>query len=74
MPTNTTKDGTQICYKDWGGKQPAVFSHGCPLSSDADAEGRRKKETLKVYKGALHGMCTPRKDRVNEDLLAFIKE
>jgi len=29
--------------------------------------------TLKVYKGAPHGMCTTMKDQVNEDLLAFIK-
>jgi non-heme chloroperoxidase len=29
--------------------------------------------TLKVYKGAPHGLCTTMKDRVNEDLLAFIK-
>jgi hypothetical protein len=27
----------------------------------------------KVYKGAPHGMCTTRKDEVNEDLLAFVK-
>jgi len=32
----TTKDGTQIFYKDWGPKtaQPLVFHHGWPLSSD----------------------------------------
>lgn len=36
MPYITTKDGTEIYYKDWGNKQaqPVVFSHGWPLSSD----------------------------------------
>src|SRR5437763_10639432 len=32
-----------------------------------------KGATLKVYKGAPHGMCTTLKEQVNEDLLSFIK-
>jgi non-heme chloroperoxidase len=41
MPFITTRDGTDIFYKDWGNKstQPLVFSHGWPLSSD-DWEGQ----------------------------------
>jgi non-heme chloroperoxidase len=36
MATITTKDGTEIFYKDWGAReaQPIVFHHGWPLSAD----------------------------------------
>ena len=36
MPFITTKDGTNIFYKDWGPRlaQPIVFHHGWPLSAD----------------------------------------
>ena len=36
MTTITTKDGTEIYYKDWGPKdaQPIVFHHGWPLCGD----------------------------------------
>lgn len=36
MGTITTKDGTEIFYKDWGSKdaQAIVFHHGWPLSAD----------------------------------------
>src|SRR5215208_6412471 len=36
MPFITTKDGTEIFYKDWGPRdaQPIVFHYGWPLSAD----------------------------------------
>ena len=35
MPTFTTKDGTELYYKDWGTGPVVTFSHGWPLTADA---------------------------------------
>ncbi len=31
----STPDGTQIYYKNWGARQPVIFSHGWPLTADS---------------------------------------
>jgi non-heme chloroperoxidase len=58
---------------------PTLVLHGdddqiVPIGASALRSAKLvKNATLKVYKGAPHGMCTTLKDQVNEDLLAFIK-
>jgi non-heme chloroperoxidase len=58
---------------------PTLILHGdddqiVPIGASAQLSAKLvKNATLKVYKGASHGMCTTQKDQVNEDLLAFIK-
>jgi non-heme chloroperoxidase len=59
--------------------KPTLILHGdddqiVPIDASAMVSSKLVKgATLKVYKGAPHGMCTTRKDEVNADLLAFIK-
>ncbi|AAM04425.1 alpha/beta fold hydrolase [Methanosarcina acetivorans] len=58
---------------------PTLILHGdddqiVPIGASAMLSSKLVKDaTLKVYKGAPHGMCTTHKDQVNEDLLAFFK-
>jgi non-heme chloroperoxidase len=45
-----------------------------PFAAAGQLQARLVKgATLRVYKGAPHGLCTTHKDRVNEDLLAFLR-
>jgi non-heme chloroperoxidase len=58
---------------------PTLILHGdddqiVPIGASALLSSKIVKgAVLKVYPGAPHGMCSTLKDRVNEDLLAFIK-
>jgi non-heme chloroperoxidase len=58
---------------------PTLILHGdddqiVPIDASARASAKiLKTATLKVYPGAPHGMCTTLKDKVNADILAFIK-
>jgi non-heme chloroperoxidase len=58
---------------------PTLILHGdddqiVPIGNSALLSAKIiKNATLKIYKGAPHGMCTTHKNQVNEDLLAFCK-
>ena len=58
---------------------PTLILHGdddqiVPIGAAALMSSKIVKDAkLVVYKGAPHGMCTTLKDRVNDELLAFIK-
>ncbi len=59
---------------------PTLILHGgddqiVPIGAAAMLSSKIVKgATLKVIPGALHGMCTTLKDKVNDELLAFIKD
>jgi non-heme chloroperoxidase len=53
MPTITTKDGTEIYYKDWGQGQPLFFHHGWPLSAD-DWDGQMMYFLERGYRVIAH--------------------
>jgi hypothetical protein len=56
----------------WNGNEMDTYADD--LAALVTALELIKGATLKVYKGASHGMCTTHKNQVSEDLLAFIKE
>lgn len=59
---------------------PTLILHGdddqiVPIGASAVLSAKIvKSATLKVYSGAPHGMCSTLKDRVNDDLLAFVRQ
>lgn len=59
---------------------PTLILHGdddqiVPIGDSAILSSKLiKKAELKVYPGAPHGMCSTLKDKVNADLLAFIRK
>ena len=59
---------------------PTLFLHGdddqiVPIGAAAlPASKIVNGAKLKVYKGAPHGMCTTKKDEINADLYAFLRE
>jgi len=70
--TDFTEDLTKIDV-------PTLIIHGdddqiVPINDSALLSAALVKgSTLKVYKGAPHGLCSTRKDEVNKDLLEFIR-
>lgn len=60
--------------------RPTLVLHGdddqiVPIAASALLSSKLIKDsTLRVYKGAPHGMCTTLKDRVNAELLAFLEQ
>jgi len=58
---------------------PTMIIHGdddqiVPIAASAMLSSKLiRNATLKIYAGAPHGMCTTLKDRVNAELLGFLK-
>ncbi|GAA2575107.1 MULTISPECIES: alpha/beta fold hydrolase [Streptomyces] len=74
MPVCTTRDGTDIFFKDWGRGRPVVFIHGWPLSGDA-WQDQLKAVADAGFRGIAHdrrghGRSTPSWDGYDFDTFA----
>lgn len=60
--------------------KPTLIIHGdddqlVPIALTAKRSAKLvRRATLKAYEGAPHGLCTTHKERVNADLLAFLRQ
>src|SRR5947207_1227801 len=64
------RDAIHVGHSTGGGDDDQIV----PIGASAMLSSKLiKNATLKVYKGAPHGMCTTLKDQVNAELLAFLK-
>ena len=59
---------------------PTLIIHGdddqiVPIGASAMLSSKIvKSATLKIYPGAPHGLCSTLKDRINQELLAFLDQ
>jgi non-heme chloroperoxidase len=64
------KDAIHVGHSTGGGEVAQIV----PIGAAAMLSSKIVKgATLKIYKGAPHGMCSTLKDQVNEELLDFFK-
>jgi non-heme chloroperoxidase len=80
MSTLTMKDGTLSYYKDLKKFDvPTLILHGdddqiVPIAASAVQSSKLVKNAkLVVYPGAPHGLTETHKEKVNADLLTFLK-
>jgi hypothetical protein len=59
--------------KKSGGSFPSSFPPSLPSLTSVENPSPASLLTLKIYEGAPHGIWTTLKDRVNAELLGFIK-
>src|SRR5436309_3048879 len=75
VETLDLKDAIHVGHSTGGGEVAHYIGrHGTKRVARAVRAAKLiKNARLEVYKGAPHGLCSTHKDRVNADLLAFIR-